>query len=135
MRPSQSQRISLAIMRTLLSAGTGVQHPHEMPHNLGCGPSQGIACAVATLAGHSYEFLEFSRLECKIRPGRESNFRDCHHTRSRMPGQVTVSDVAETSGSGVDRGLLIDGRLVTTDKMFSSINPATGEVAVVGGGK
>ena len=52
-----------------------------------------------------------------------------------MPGQVTVSDVAETTDSGVDRGLLINGRLVTTDKAFSSINPATGEVAVVGGGK
>ena len=52
-----------------------------------------------------------------------------------MPGQVTVSDVAETTGSGVDRGLLIDGQLVTTDKAFSSINPATGEVPVVGGGK
>jgi aldehyde dehydrogenase (NAD+) len=52
-----------------------------------------------------------------------------------MPAQVTVSDVAETTGSGVDRRLLIDGRLVTTDKAFSSINPATGEVAVpVGGG-
>jgi hypothetical protein len=30
-----------------------------------------------------------------------------------MPGQVTVSDVAETTGSGVDRGLLINGRLIT----------------------
>jgi hypothetical protein len=29
-----------------------------------------------------------------------------------MPGQVTVSDVAETTGSGVDRRLLIAGRLV-----------------------
>jgi acyl-CoA reductase-like NAD-dependent aldehyde dehydrogenase len=45
-----------------------------------------------------------------------------------MPAQVTVSDVAETTASGVDRRLLIDGRLVTTDKAFSSINPATGEV-------
>ena len=30
-----------------------------------------------------------------------------------MLGQVTVSDVAETTGSGVDRRLLINGRLVT----------------------
>jgi aldehyde dehydrogenase (NAD+) len=54
-----------------------------------------------------------------------------------MPAQVTMSDVADATGSGVDRRLLIDGRLVTTDKAFSSINPATGEVAVpvVGGGK
>jgi aldehyde dehydrogenase (NAD+) len=54
-----------------------------------------------------------------------------------MPAQVTVSDVAETTGSGVDRRLLIDGRLVTTDKALSSIDPATGEVAVpvVGGGE
>ena len=52
-----------------------------------------------------------------------------------MPGQVTVSDVAETTGSGVDRGLLINGRLVAIDKAFSSVNPATGDVPVVGGGK
>jgi aldehyde dehydrogenase (NAD+) len=45
-----------------------------------------------------------------------------------MPGQVTVSDVAAATGTGVDRRLLIDGRLVTTDKAFPSINPATGEV-------
>ena len=30
-----------------------------------------------------------------------------------MPGQVTVSDVAETTGAGVDRRLLINGLLVT----------------------
>jgi aldehyde dehydrogenase (NAD+) len=45
-----------------------------------------------------------------------------------MPAQVTVSAIAETPGSGVARRLLIDGRLVATDKAFPSINPATGEV-------
>jgi acyl-CoA reductase-like NAD-dependent aldehyde dehydrogenase len=45
-----------------------------------------------------------------------------------MPGQVTVSDVADATGTGVDRRLLIDGRLVTTAAAFPSINPATGEV-------
>ena len=54
-----------------------------------------------------------------------------------MPAQVTVSDVGDTTGSGVDRRLLIGGRLVTTGTAFSSIIPAPGEVAVpvVGGGK
>ncbi|ORV51399.1 hypothetical protein AWC05_27995 [Mycobacterium florentinum] len=45
-----------------------------------------------------------------------------------MSAQVTLSEAAETPGSRVDRRLLIDGRLVTTDRAFPSINPATGEV-------
>ncbi len=46
---------------------------------------------------------------------------------------MPVQDTAETTAapeSQVDRRLLIDGRLVTADKTFPSINPATG--AVVG---
>jgi len=43
-----------------------------------------------------------------------------------MPSQDTVSIAAPESE--VDRQLLIDGRLVTVDKTFPSINPATGEV-------
>jgi aldehyde dehydrogenase (NAD+) len=53
-----------------------------------------------------------------------------------MPAQDTASTIADTRstsaeagpGSHVDRRLLIDGRLVTADKTFASINPATGAV-------
>ncbi|MGB8389556.1 aldehyde dehydrogenase family protein [Mycobacterium sp.] len=46
-----------------------------------------------------------------------------------MPSQDTVSTIADAApGSRVDRRLLIDGRLVTVDKTFPSINPATGAV-------
>jgi aldehyde dehydrogenase (NAD+) len=46
-----------------------------------------------------------------------------------MPAQDTVSIIADTAREPqVDRRLLIDGRLVTADKTFPSINPATGEV-------
>ena len=49
-----------------------------------------------------------------------------------MPAQDTagtIGTIADApSGSQVDRRLLIDGRLVTTDKTFPSINPATGAV-------
>ncbi|OBI14073.1 aldehyde dehydrogenase [Mycobacterium sp. E2327] len=44
---------------------------------------------------------------------------------------MPVQDTAETTAapeSQVDRRLLIDGRLVTADKTFPSINPATGAV-------
>lgn len=34
-----------------------------------------------------------------------------------MSAQVTLPDAAETTGSGVDRGPLIDGRLVMTDNL------------------
>lgn len=42
---------------------------------------------------------------------------------------ATETDRPSTNGHGgdqVDRRLLIDGRLVTTDKTFPSYNPATG---------
>ena len=50
-----------------------------------------------------------------------------------MPVQDTAETTAETIAdaapeSQVDRRLLIDGRLVTTDTTFPSINPATGAV-------
>src|SRR5271157_5968614 len=50
-----------------------------------------------------------------------------------MPAQDTAETTAETIAdaapeSHVDRRLLIDGRLVTADKTFPSINPATGAV-------
>src|SRR6202048_417751 len=55
-----------------------------------------------------------------------------------MPSQdtatTTVGDSPSTEGSDggsephADRRLLIDGRLVSTDRVFASINPATGEV-------
>jgi aldehyde dehydrogenase (NAD+) len=46
---------------------------------------------------------------------------------------MPVQDTAEATAEGVpespaDRRLLVDGRLVTTDKVFPSINPAAGEV-------
>jgi aldehyde dehydrogenase (NAD+) len=56
-----------------------------------------------------------------------------------MPPQDTVTtttghpnpqDGSAESGQAADRRLLIDGRLVTTDRTFPSVNPATG--AVVG---
>lgn len=52
-----------------------------------------------------------------------------------MPAQDTAETTARTvadaaPGSRVDRRLLIDGRLVTADKTFPSINPAT--TAVIG---
>ncbi|HUH70900.1 MAG TPA: aldehyde dehydrogenase family protein [Mycobacterium sp.] len=47
----------------------------------------------------------------------------------RMSSQDTVSTIANAAPeSQVDRRLLIDGRLVTADKTFPSINPATGAV-------
>jgi len=46
-----------------------------------------------------------------------------------MQSQDTVSIIADAAPEPqVDRRLLIDGRLVTADKTFPSINPATGEV-------
>jgi len=46
-----------------------------------------------------------------------------------MPAQDTVSTIADAAPeSRVDRRLLIDGRLVTADKTFPSVNPATGAV-------
>ena len=46
-----------------------------------------------------------------------------------MPAQDTVSTIADAAPeSRVDRRLLIDGRLVTVDKTFPSVNPATGAV-------
>ncbi len=46
-----------------------------------------------------------------------------------MPAQDTVSTIADTAPeSQVDRRLLIGGRLITADKTFPSINPATGAV-------
>jgi len=53
-----------------------------------------------------------------------------------MPAQDTVSSVADARPGGGDaesgphagRRLLIDGRLVTTEKTFPSVNPATGAV-------
>jgi aldehyde dehydrogenase (NAD+) len=46
-----------------------------------------------------------------------------------MPSQDTVSTIADAAPQAqVDRRLLIDGRLVTADKTFPSINPATGAV-------
>jgi len=46
-----------------------------------------------------------------------------------MSSQDTVSTIANAAPeSQVDRRLLIDGRLVTADKTFPSINPATGAV-------
>jgi acyl-CoA reductase-like NAD-dependent aldehyde dehydrogenase len=53
-----------------------------------------------------------------------------------MPAQDTAETTAETIADAapepqVDRRLLIDGRLVTADKTFPSINPATG--VVIGG--
>jgi hypothetical protein len=47
---------------------------------------------------------------------------------SRMPAQDTVSIIADAAPDlQVDRRMLIDGRLVTADKTFPSINPAPGE--------
>ncbi len=46
-----------------------------------------------------------------------------------MPSQDTASSIADAAPQAqVDRRLLIDGRLVTADKTFPSINPATGVV-------
>jgi acyl-CoA reductase-like NAD-dependent aldehyde dehydrogenase len=52
-----------------------------------------------------------------------------------MPSQdtatTTVGDSPSADGGSephADRRLLIDGRLVSTDRVFASINPATGEV-------
>jgi aldehyde dehydrogenase (NAD+) len=52
-----------------------------------------------------------------------------------MPSQdtatVTVGDSPSTNGGSApqaDRRLLIDGQLVTTGRVFASVNPATGEV-------
>ncbi|HKI41893.1 MAG TPA: aldehyde dehydrogenase family protein, partial [Mycobacterium sp.] len=46
-----------------------------------------------------------------------------------MPVQDTAEATADAAPeSRTDRRLLIDGRLVTNDKSFPSINPATGEV-------
>ncbi len=48
-----------------------------------------------------------------------------------MPAQVTVSDVAETAGSGVRRRLLIDGSLVAGLEGF--LERKTFAVPVMGG--
>lgn len=50
-----------------------------------------------------------------------------------MPSQdaaATIADAGESTGGEAagDRRLLIDGRLVTADRTFASVNPATGEV-------
>jgi aldehyde dehydrogenase (NAD+) len=46
-----------------------------------------------------------------------------------MPAQDTADSIADAAAaSPVDRRLLIDGRLVSTEKAFPSINPATGAV-------
>ncbi|MGO9252108.1 MAG: aldehyde dehydrogenase family protein [Mycobacterium sp.] len=46
-----------------------------------------------------------------------------------MPAQDTAEAIPDAAPeSRADRRLLVDGRLVTTDKVFPSINPATGEV-------
>jgi acyl-CoA reductase-like NAD-dependent aldehyde dehydrogenase len=51
-----------------------------------------------------------------------------------MPSQnatVTVGDSPSTNGGSApqaDRRLLIDGQLVTADRVFASVNPATGEI-------
>jgi aldehyde dehydrogenase (NAD+) len=48
-----------------------------------------------------------------------------------MPAQDTAPTIADAApGSRVDRRLLVDGRLVTADKTFPSLNPAT--TAVIG---
>jgi aldehyde dehydrogenase (NAD+) len=41
---------------------------------------------------------------------------------------VLTVDVLESAAARPDRRLLIDGRLVTADRLFASVNPATGEV-------
>ena len=50
-----------------------------------------------------------------------------------MPPQdaatATVGDRLSTDG-GLDRRLLIDGRLVATERVFASVNPATGKMVV-----
>ncbi|MBO0883289.1 MAG: aldehyde dehydrogenase family protein, partial [Mycobacterium sp.] len=40
----------------------------------------------------------------------------------------STADVLESAAARPDRRLLIDGRLVTADRVFPSVNPATGEV-------
>ncbi|QIX52644.1 aldehyde dehydrogenase family protein [Rhodococcus sp. DMU1] len=46
-----------------------------------------------------------------------------------MSSQETVQDTRpDTDGVSVDRRMLIDGKLVTTERTFPTINPATGEV-------
>jgi aldehyde dehydrogenase (NAD+) len=48
-----------------------------------------------------------------------------------MPSQQAATAIVGTrpsTESGPDRRLLIDGELVTTDRVFASINPATGDV-------
>src|ERR1700739_3634371 len=46
-----------------------------------------------------------------------------------MPAQDTAPTIADAAPElQLDRRLLIDGRLVTADKTFPSINPATGAV-------
>ncbi|MDV6268475.1 MULTISPECIES: aldehyde dehydrogenase family protein [Rhodococcus] len=45
-----------------------------------------------------------------------------------MSSQETVSANEGTAVLDVDRRLLIDGKLVTTEQTFASINPATGEI-------
>ncbi len=46
-----------------------------------------------------------------------------------MPVQDTAETITDAAPEArADRALLIEGRLVTTDKVFPSINPATGEV-------
>src|SRR5579859_2490137 len=48
-----------------------------------------------------------------------------------MPSQQTATAIVGASpstDSGPNRWLLIDGQLVTTDRVFASVNPATGDV-------
>ncbi len=51
-------------------------------------------------------------------------------TVTTTTGQPNPQDPSAASGQAANRRLLIDGRLVTTDRTFPSVNPATG--AVVG---
>jgi aldehyde dehydrogenase (NAD+) len=43
-------------------------------------------------------------------------------------GSPETATIAESAGQQVDRRMLIDGGLVTADRTFASLNPATGEV-------
>src|SRR5271165_4175342 len=127
------ERISLPILRTLLSASSSAQPADETLSNT-LSRTSGIVSAGAL---DLLNLVEFSERECKIRRRRESSYpilrggwMPPQDTATTITGHPNPKDPTAASDQAPDRRLLIDGRLVATGKTFPSLNPATG--AVVG---